>query len=101
MPGASPLTSCDNQKPPGISWSAGSLPHPDCLCPLGALNPAVPHPVLEEGALGWVLGGGPGAHMGYSTRVGAMYVCACPHVNTGMCKQPLQIPWNGTLESQD
>ena len=108
LPGSYPFnagsltpTSRDNQTPPGISWSAGSLPHPNCLCLLGAPHPAVPHPVLEEGALGWVLGGGPGAHMDYSTRVGAVHVCACPQVNTDICKQPLQIPWNGTLESQD
>ena len=26
-------------------------------------------------------------------------MCVCPWVNTGTCKQPLQVPWNGTLES--
>lgn len=92
--------------------SPGEQDHPPThilLMPSGCPESCRPHPVLEAGALGWVLGGGPGAHMGSSTRVGAMHVCAgnmsscmccvCPWVNTGICKQPLQIPWNGTLES--
>ena len=99
-----------------LSASPGEQDHPPphthththCLCPLGALNPA--HPILclrREHFVGcwegfWCTHGlfNKGrSHACVCWKHEFLHVCVCPWVNTGTCKQPLQVPWNGTLES--